>query len=115
MKREKVVTVPNLLCVSRIAAAPLLAHLIVDKGDFPLAVALFAYAGVTDVVCRQKPNLDNVMPTKPYFASHFVQNIIQLNPTFKSLDSFSPKIELKEYSVRFICLHFQFHAITKLD
>ena len=43
-------TVPNLLCVSRIAAAPLLAHLIVDEGDFPLAVALFAYAGVTDVV-----------------------------------------------------------------
>ena len=41
---------PNLLCVSRIAAAPLLAHLIVDKGDFPLAVAVFAYAGVTDVV-----------------------------------------------------------------
>jgi len=38
LKREKVVTVPNLLCVSRIAAAPLLAHLIVDKGDFPLAV-----------------------------------------------------------------------------
>ena len=52
LKRERILTVPNLLCVSRIAAAPLLAHLIIDKGDFPLAVAVFAYAGLTDVVTK---------------------------------------------------------------
>lgn len=50
LKRERIVTVPNLLCVSRIAAAPLLAHLIIDKGDFPLAVAVFFFAGLTDVL-----------------------------------------------------------------
>ena len=43
-------TVPNLLCLSRIVAAPLLAHLIIEKGDFGLALAVFAFAGVTDMV-----------------------------------------------------------------
>ena len=43
-------TVPNLLCLSRIAAAPLLAHLIIEKGDFGLALAVFAFAGATDMV-----------------------------------------------------------------
>jgi len=46
-KKDRILTVPNLLCVSRIVAAPYLAHLIIN-GDFLLASGLFVYAGATD-------------------------------------------------------------------
>jgi len=46
-KKDRIFTVPNFLCVSRIAAAPYLSHLIVN-GDFFLASCLFVYAGATD-------------------------------------------------------------------
>ena len=45
--KDRILTVPNLLCVSRIVAAPYLAHLIIN-GDFLLASGLFVYAGATD-------------------------------------------------------------------
>jgi len=48
-KREKWLTVPNALCVSRIALSPYLAHLVVN-GEHKMAFAVFAYAGMTDLV-----------------------------------------------------------------
>jgi len=45
--KDRILTVPNLLCVSRIVAAPYLASFII-QGDFLLASALFVYAGATD-------------------------------------------------------------------
>ena len=49
LKREKVLTVPNLLCVSRIVASPYLVQLVVS-GQHKMALGLFAYAGITDLV-----------------------------------------------------------------
>lgn len=46
-KKDRILTVPNLLCVSRIVAAPYLAHLIIN-GNFLAAGGLFVYAGATD-------------------------------------------------------------------
>ena len=46
-KKDRIVTIPNLLCVSRIAAAPYISHLIIN-GNFPLACGVFVYAGATD-------------------------------------------------------------------
>jgi cardiolipin synthase len=48
-QRENVWTVPNILCVGRIIASPYLGYLII-QGNFPLAIAVFAFAGVTDMV-----------------------------------------------------------------
>ncbi len=39
---------PNLLCLSRIALSPYLAHLVAHD-RFHLALAVFAYAGLTDM------------------------------------------------------------------
>lgn len=49
VERENILTVPNLLCAGRLAAAPVLAHLIVS-GQMTPALALFVAAGVTDVL-----------------------------------------------------------------
>lgn len=49
--KDNLLTVPNALCVSRIAMAPYLAHLIIE-GDYTWALGLFAYAGITDLVKR---------------------------------------------------------------
>jgi len=46
-KKDRIFTIPNLLCVSRIVAAPYLAHLIIN-GDYMMASGLFVYAGATD-------------------------------------------------------------------
>jgi len=46
-KKDRILTIPNLLCVSRIVAAPYLAHLIIN-GDYMMASGLFVYAGATD-------------------------------------------------------------------
>ena len=48
--KDKVLTVPNALCVTRMALAPYIAHLIVVQGDFPWALAFFGYAGLTDLL-----------------------------------------------------------------
>lgn len=48
IEKENVVTIPNLLCLFRIAAAPYLGYLILQS-EFNLAVAIFAFAGVTDL------------------------------------------------------------------
>ena len=48
-ERENILTVPNLLCVSRIAASPVIAQFLVNN-EFKYALALFGYAGLTDLV-----------------------------------------------------------------
>jgi hypothetical protein len=45
-----VITVPNLLCLSRIIAAPYISFVIINNGNFSLALAIFMYAGFTDAV-----------------------------------------------------------------
>lgn len=47
VKKDRIITVPNLLCVSRIAATPVIASSII-QGDFFLSTLLFMYAGATD-------------------------------------------------------------------
>jgi len=47
--KDKIVTIPNLLCVSRIVAAPVLTNLIVN-GQFEAATLLFLAAGFTDLL-----------------------------------------------------------------
>ena len=49
-KHENIITIPNLLCVSRILAAPYLSHLIINQADFSWAMVIFMYAGLTDAV-----------------------------------------------------------------
>jgi len=46
-RKDRILTIPNLLCVSRIVAAPYIAQNIIN-GNFPLACGLFVYAGATD-------------------------------------------------------------------
>ena len=48
--QENILTVPNLLSVSRIALSPALGYLVLSE-NYPLALGLFAVAGVTDMVC----------------------------------------------------------------
>jgi len=50
MERENIVTVPNLLCLSRIVMSPYIAHLIIHTGNYPWALAAFGYAGITDLL-----------------------------------------------------------------
>ena len=50
LKQEKLVTVPNLLCLSRIAVAPYIAHLVINEHNFSLSLGLFCYAGLTDLL-----------------------------------------------------------------
>ena len=47
---ENVLTVPNLLCISRIVASPYLAHVIINNAEFSWALLIFTYAGLTDAV-----------------------------------------------------------------
>jgi len=49
-ERENILTVPNLLCLSRIALSPYIAHLIIHDGNYPWALAVFGYAGITDAL-----------------------------------------------------------------
>ena len=51
---ENVVTIPNMLCVSRIVAAPYLAHVVINTANFPWALAIFGYAALTDAVRAQE-------------------------------------------------------------
>ena len=47
-KKDRIVTIPNLLCLSRIAAAPYIAYCIASA-DWATAAGLFVYAGATDL------------------------------------------------------------------
>lgn len=49
VERENVLTIPNLLCVARGILAPYLGYVIVHE-HFTLAISLFAFAGITDLV-----------------------------------------------------------------
>lgn len=50
--RENIMTIPNLLCVGRIACTPLLGYWVVT-GVYPSALCLFAVAGLTDMLDGQ--------------------------------------------------------------
>ena len=52
-KHENIFTIPNLLCMSRIILSPYLAHVIINNGDFSLALGIFMYAGATDAVSNK--------------------------------------------------------------
>ena len=63
-KKDRIVTIPNLLCVSRIAAAPYIAYCI-TSADWATAAGLFIYAGATDLadgaIARRQVTLGLVM------------------------------------------------------
>lgn len=52
IQRENIFTIPNLLCVGRIAMSPYLGYVIIN-GDFTLAMGLMIAAGLTDLVKLQ--------------------------------------------------------------
>jgi len=47
--KENIYTIPNALCVSRIALSPLLGYYIIT-GDYEIGLAIFTYAAITDVL-----------------------------------------------------------------
>lgn len=49
VERENVLTIPNLLCVTRGLMAPYLGYVII-QGDFTLGMGVLAVAGLTDLV-----------------------------------------------------------------
>ncbi|XP_037802643.1 probable cardiolipin synthase (CMP-forming) [Penaeus monodon] len=49
IERENIWTIPNLLCVSRIALSPYLCHLVLSA-DYNWALGLFMFAGFTDLL-----------------------------------------------------------------
>lgn len=49
VERENVLTIPNLLCVTRAVMAPYLGYVII-QGDFSLGMGVLAFAGLTDLV-----------------------------------------------------------------
>jgi len=44
-----VLTIPNLLCISRIVVSPFLGYLILQS-DFLMALGVFVFAGISDLV-----------------------------------------------------------------
>ena len=52
-QKENVLTIPNLLTMSRIGLTPLLGYLIVQQ-NYPVACGLFVFAGVTDLVSNRR-------------------------------------------------------------
>jgi cardiolipin synthase len=46
---ENIYTIPNILTFSRLLASPYIGYLIV-QGRYPLALGIFAVAGITDMV-----------------------------------------------------------------
>lgn len=48
-QKENVYTIPNILCITRIAMSPYLGYTIFHE-DYNLALGLLVFAGVTDVV-----------------------------------------------------------------
>ncbi|KDR10558.1 putative cardiolipin synthetase [Zootermopsis nevadensis] len=49
VERENVLTIPNLLCISRIVISPFLGYLILQS-EYHLALGVFVFAGITDLV-----------------------------------------------------------------
>lgn len=49
IERENVLTVPNMLCVTRIFLSPYIGYLIIQT-EFPQALAIIIFAGVTDIL-----------------------------------------------------------------
>lgn len=48
-QKENIFTIPNALCLSRIALSPLLGYFVVN-GNYVYGLSIFAYAAVTDLV-----------------------------------------------------------------
>ncbi|KFD65705.1 hypothetical protein M514_11165 [Trichuris suis] len=65
-QRERLFTIPNLLCSARIAVSPLLGYWVVC-GDYGPALALFSLAGATDVldglIARYVPGQGTILGT----------------------------------------------------
>lgn len=53
VERENVMTIPNLLCVGRGLMSPYLAYVVVQE-DYSLAMGLLMFAGLTDLVSKNK-------------------------------------------------------------
>lgn len=53
VERENVLTIPNLLTVSRAALAPYMYHVVSVQGDYAYAMGLLAFAGLTDLLDGQ--------------------------------------------------------------
>jgi cardiolipin synthase len=51
---ENIYTIPNMLTVGRLIAAPYVGYLIVNH-EYPLALGVFVAAGLTDMVCSFNP------------------------------------------------------------
>lgn len=49
IEKENIFTIPNFLCVTRMALSPYLGYVIVC-GDFTLGMGLLTFAGITDLV-----------------------------------------------------------------
>ena len=52
-EQDKIVTVPNLLCLGRIGASPYLAYSIVN-GELVQSLGIFCLAGVSDLVSQSR-------------------------------------------------------------
>ncbi|CAB4056570.1 CRLS [Lepeophtheirus salmonis] len=59
-EQDKILTVPNLLCASRIVASPYIGYLIVQN-EYSLALACFGYAGLSDFA--DDPLADKILVT----------------------------------------------------
>ena len=49
LQRESIITIPNLLCLTRIALAPVMAYLLMQS-HHSVALTLLGVAGATDMV-----------------------------------------------------------------
>lgn len=49
-EKENIMTIPNLLTISRMFLSPYIGYVIVD-GQYGMAISLLAVAGITDLVC----------------------------------------------------------------
>lgn len=51
IEKENIMTIPNLLCVSRAALAPYLGYVVI-QGDYKLAMGVLVVAGISDLVYK---------------------------------------------------------------
>ena len=91
-KKDRIVTIPNLLCVSRIVAAPYIAYCIASA-DYATAAALFVYAGATDLadgaIARRYNSSNDAMFPNPNYRLRFPSQASSLG---SFLDPLSDKI-----------------------
>lgn len=64
--RENIITIPNALCVARIALTPLLGYFVII-GNFEPALYIFGFAGITDLVSLIKHRLFRFLSLLTHF------------------------------------------------